>query len=70
MIQNNLFVTQNTLVWQPDDTSFYGFYMSTVQKIVTYTLGEHDPGSAQRPGGGWELKEDLPRSTFADDSDI
>ena len=22
------------------------------------------------PGGGWELKEDLPRSTFADDSDI
>ena len=27
-------------------TLYFAVFMSTVEKIITYTLGEHDPGSA------------------------
>ena len=45
MTQNTLFVnkmTQNTLFFnqKTENTIFYGIY----EKIITYALGEHDPG--------------------------
>ena len=33
-------------VFYPPDTLFTAF-VATVQKIITYALGEHNPGSAQ-----------------------
>ena len=49
--QNTLFMIQNICdlkhsFWQSDDsnTLFCGFYVDS-RKIITYALGEHDPGS-------------------------
>ena len=48
MIQNTLFISQNSLFGNQmtQNTLCYGFYVDG-QKITTYALGEHDPGSAQ-----------------------
>ena len=40
MIQNTIFVTQNTLLVNQIVPAF----MATVEKIITYALGEYNPG--------------------------
>ena len=46
MIQSTPFGTQNTLFVNEMTQNTYGI-LATVKKIITYALGEHDPGSAQ-----------------------
>ena len=60
MIRNTLFVTQNTLFGNQmtQNTSFYSFYADG-RKIITYALGEHDPGSAQNGRSSSEMKSSV-----------
>ena len=48
VIQNTLFETQNTpnVNQMTQNIQFYSIY-GDGKKIITYALGEHDPGSAQ-----------------------
>ena len=48
VIQNTLFVTQNTanVNQMTQNIQFYCIY-DDGKKIITYALGEHDPGSAK-----------------------
>ena len=48
MTQNTLFVTQNIIFvnQMAQNALFYSIYRH-IGKIITYALGEHDPGSAQ-----------------------
>ena len=39
-------MTQNTIC-QTNDSKHFMAYMATVENIITYALGEHDPGSVQ-----------------------
>ena len=49
MIQSTRFLTQKKLflVIRRLKTLYFTSFMSPVEKIIKYTLGEHDPGSAQ-----------------------
>ena len=52
-----IFVTQNTLFGKhmTQNTLFYGFYVDG-SKIITYAIGEHDPGSAQKGRKSSQMK--------------
>ena len=56
MIQNTLFVTQNTLFVNQitQNTPFYDIY-GDGRKIITHVKGEHDPGSPQN----WRISSDF-----------